>query len=97
MMDIFQNVVESASLLSLEIHEIRENWTEWWELQYANHVLRTMPKDLKFFHPVSPSVSPKVLGLTGIYHPNALHCFNGVTHCPRCGKEGKMEEPSSTI
>ena len=90
MMDIFQNMVESTSLLSLAIHEIRENWTGQQELQYANHALRTMPKGLKFFHLVSPSEFPKVMGLTGIHNPNnALHHFNRVTHCPWCGKEGK--------
>ena len=89
MTDVFQNMVESTSLLSLEIHEIRENWMRQWELQYANHALRTMPKGLKFIHPVSPSESLKVMGLTGIHHPNALHCFNGVTHCPWRGKEGQ--------
>ena len=27
------------------------------------------------------------MGLTGVHHPNSLHHFNGVTHCPWCGKE----------
>ena len=31
------------------------------------------------------------MGLTGIHHPDALHHFSGVTHCPWCGKEGKIE------
>ena len=37
MTDVFQNMVESTSLLSLEVHKIRGNWTGRWELQYANH------------------------------------------------------------
>ena len=91
MTDIFQNMVKSTSLLSSEIYEIRENWTGQWELQYANHALRTLPKGLKFFCPVSPSESPKVMGLTGIHHPDALCHFNRVTHCPWHGKEGQNE------
>ena len=84
-------MVESTGLLSSEIHDIRENWTGRWELQYANHALRTMPKGLKFFHMVSTSESPKVMGLTWIHHPNTLCHFNRVTHCPWCGKEGQNE------
>ena len=48
-------------------------------------------KGLKFFHHVSPSESPKVMGLTNIHHPDALCHSNGVTHCPWCGKEGQNE------
>ena len=91
MTGVFQNMVESTSLLSSEVYKIRENWTGWQELQYANHALRTLPKGLKFFCPVSPTESPKVMGLTSIHHPNALHHFNGVTHCLWCGKEGQNE------
>ena len=42
-----------------------------------------------FFHPVSPSESSKVMGLKGIHHPDALHCFTGLTFCPWCGREGQ--------
>ena len=31
------------------------------------------------------------MGLTGIHDLDALHCFNGVTHCPWCRKEGQNE------
>ena len=91
-MDILQSMIKSADLLSSEIHEIKETWTRQSELQYANYTLRTPPKGLKFFHPVSPSESPKVMSLTSIHHPNTLHHFNGVTHCPWCGKEGQNKE-----
>ena len=91
MADIFQNMIKSAGLLSSEIYEIKETWTGQSKLQYANYALRTLPKGLRFFHPMSPSESPKVMGLTGIHHPNALHCFNRVTHCLWCGKEGQNE------
>ena len=91
MRDVFQSIIKSAGLLSSEIHEIKDTWTEQSELQYANYALRTLAKGLKFFHPVSPSESPKVIGLTSIHHPDALCCFNRATHCPWCGKEGQNE------
>ena len=72
MMDIFWIMIKSAGLLSFEIHEIKETWTGQSKLQYANYALRTLPKGLRFFHPVSPSESPKVMGLTSIHHPNTL-------------------------
>ena len=76
-------------LLSSEIHKIKETWTGWSKLRYANYAVRTLPKGLKFFCPVCPSESPKFMGLTSIHHPDALHHFNRVTHCPWCGKEGQ--------
>ena len=92
MVDVFQSLVKSTGLLSFEIYEIKETWIGWSELQCANYTPRTLSKGLKFFHPVSPSESPKVMGLTGIHHPDALHHLNGVTHCLWCGKEGQNEE-----
>ena len=91
MVDVFWSIIESVGLLHSEIYEIQETWTGQCKLQYANYALKTLPKGLKFFHPVSPSESLKVMGLTGIHHPNALHHFNWVTHCPWCGKEGQNE------
>ena len=89
--DIFGNMIKSTSLPSSEIREIKEIWTGWSELQYAIYALRTLPKGLKFFHPVFPSESSKVMGLTSIHHPNALHHFNGVALCLWYGKEGQNE------
>ena len=91
MMDVFQSMVESTVLLSLQVHKIKENWTGQSKLQYANHALRTLPKGLKFFLLVPPSEFPMVMGLTSIHHPNALCHFNGVTHCLWCEKEGQNE------
>ena len=91
MVDIFWSMIKSASLLHSKIYETQETWTGQCELQYANYTLKTLAKGLKFFCPVSLSESPKVMGLTAIHHPDALHCFNGVTHCLWCGKEGQNE------
>ena len=82
-------MTKTASLLGSAIYEIQEVWTGWDELQHANHELRVLPKGLKFFQTVSPSESPKVMGLEGIHHHDALCHFNGVTHCPLCRKEGQ--------
>ena len=61
------------------------------ELEYANYALKTLPKGLKFFHLVSPSESPKVMGLTNIHHPDALYHVIGLTHCLWCRKEGQND------
>ena len=31
------------------------------------------------------------MGVKGVHHPDALHCFAGLTFCPWCGKEGQNE------
>ena len=50
-----------------------------------------MPKGLWFFHLVLLLELPKVMGLAGIHHLDALHHFASVTLCPWCGKEGHIE------
>ena len=84
-------MIKTTGLLGFSIYEIKEAWTEWDELQQANYMLRTLLKGLKFFRVVSPSESPKVMGLTGIHDPDTLCCFSRLTHCPWCGKEGQNE------
>ena len=80
---------EIAGLLGFAIYEITEAWSGWDELQQANYSLMTLQEGLKFFRVVSPSDSPKVMGLMGIHDPDALYHFNGMTHCPLCRKEGQ--------
>ena len=89
--NIFQCMAETAKLLSLAIYEIKEVWKEADELQQANYALRTLPKGLKFLRAVPPLESPKVMALMGIHDLDALCHFNGMTHCPWCGKEGQNE------
>ena len=84
-------MAKSTKLLGLAIYEIQEVWKGPDELQQANYALRSLPKGLKFLQVVPPSESPKVLGLVGIHDPDALCHFNGLTHCPWCGKEGQNE------
>ena len=49
LMDVFQCMIETASLLGSTIYKIQEAWTGWDELQHANYALRTLLKGLKFF------------------------------------------------
>ena len=89
--EIFRLIAESAELLGTSIYEIQALWTGPDEVRQANYALRSFPKGLKFLCVVPPSESPKVMGLVRIYNPDALHCFNSVTHCPWCWKEGQKE------
>ena len=88
---LFWEMIASVGLLDSEIYEIQEVWTRQEDLQYANDALKLLPKGLWFFNPMSPSESPKVMGLKGFHHPDALHHFAGLTFCPWCGKEGQNE------
>ena len=92
--EIFRQMAKSAELLGTSIYEIQVLWTGPDELRQANYALRSLPKGLKLLHAVPPSESPKVMGLVGIHNPDALCCFNSVTHCPWCGKEGQNEGDS---
>ena len=89
--DIFWCMAQTTELLGLAIYEIKEVWVGLDKLQQANYVLRTLLKGLKLLRVVPPSESPKVMGLMGIHDLDLLHYFNGMTHCPWCGKEGQNE------
>ena len=91
LLEVFRCMTKSTKLLGSAIYEIQEVWKGLDELQQANYALRALPKGLKFLQAVPPSESPKVRGLVGIHDPDTLCHFNGLTHCPWCGKEGKNE------
>ena len=84
-------MAKTADLFGSDIFEITEVWSGQDELWQANYSLMTSWKGLKFFKAVSPSKSPKVMGLMGIHDPDMLCHFNGVTHCPWCGKVGQND------
>ena len=84
-------MIKTTGLLGSAIYEIKEARIGWDELQQANYALRTLLKELKFFRAVSPSMSPKVMGLTGIHAPDMLCHFKRLTHCPWFKKEGQNE------
>ena len=87
LLEIFRQMATSTALLGTSIYEIQVSWTGPDEIRQANYVLRSLHKGLKFLHVVSPSESPKVMGLVGIHDPDALCHFSSITHSPRCGKE----------
>ena len=86
--NMFWDLIASTSLLGSQIYKIQEVSEGQSELQYAHDALRALPKCLQFFHPISPSELPKVMGLAGIHNPDTLCCFNSLTFCPWCRKEG---------
>ena len=90
-MNIFWDMISSASLLGSQIYEIQEFWEGQSKLRYANDMLRALPKGLQFFHAISLPELPKVMGLASVHNPDALHHFNSMTFCPWCGKEGQNE------
>ena len=87
--EVFWCMTKTADLFGSAIFEITNAWLGQDELRQANYSIMTLWKGLKFFRVVSPSESPKVMGLMGIHDPDALQCFNGVTHCPWCRKVGQ--------
>ena len=89
---LFWEMITSADLLNSKIYEIQEVWTGQKDLQYTHSGLRGLLKGLQFFHPVSPLELPKVMGLKGIHHPNALSHHAGLSYCPWCRKEGQNKE-----
>ena len=91
LLEVFRQMVHSAEHLGSAIYKIQEIQTGLDELQQATYTPRSLPKGLKFLHVVPPSESPKVMGLVGIHDLDALCHFNGLTHCPWCGKEGQNE------
>ena len=90
-LEVFKQMAKSTELLGTSIHEIQAVWMGLDKLRQANYAPRSLPKGLRFLHAVPPSESPKVMGLVGIHGPDALCHFNGMTHCPWCGKEGQNE------
>ena len=89
--EVFKWMAKSGNLLGTSIHEIQAVWMGPDELRQANYALRSLPKGLKFLCVVPPSESQKVMGLVAVLDPDTLHCFNSLTHCPWCGKEGQDE------
>ena len=73
-----------------KIHEVQEVWTSWRGLKVANHAMQTSLKDIEFFCMVSLNESPNIIGLKGVYSPEALH-WQGRCFCPWCRKEGHNE------
>ena len=67
--DVFREMV---GLLGTKIYPVQDQLKGWKELHSANHVVRGSAKDLHYFRVVSLLESPKIMGLWGIYSPEAL-------------------------
>ena len=80
-----------AGLLDTEIHWVQDQWQGKKEICAPNPVARGSAKDLHYFLVVSPTESPKIMGLKGIHSPEALKYQTGLSFCPWCGKEGQNE------
>ena len=89
--EVFRHITDTDGLLGLAIYEIQEVWKGPDKLQQASYALRSLLKGLKFLWVVPLSESPKVMGLVGIHTPDTIGHFNGMTHCPWCGKEGQND------
>ena len=83
--NVFKELAEMAGLLDTEIHWVQDQWQGKKELHMANCVVRGSAKDLHYFWVVSPTESPKIMGLKGIHSPEALKCLTGLSFCPWCG------------
>ena len=76
-----------AGLLDTEIHWVQDQWQDKKELCAA----RGSAKYLHYFQVMSPTESPKIMGLKGIPSPEALKHQTGLSFCSWCGKEGQNE------
>ena len=80
-------MAKSAKLLGSAIYEIQEVWRGQMSCDKLNMPWSLYEKASRSSE--HPSESPNVMGLVGIHDPDALHHFNGLTHCPQCRKEGQ--------
>ena len=88
--EVFRHMAKTTKLLGSAIYEIQEVWKGPDKLQQANYALslyRKASNSSKWY----PQESPQSYGIGGHTDPDALHHFNGLTHCPWCGKEGQNE------
>ena len=88
---IFHQMATSTNLLGTEIHEVQESWGGQKDLWAANWAAKASPKENHFFQIVSPTESPKIMGLKGIHSSKALQWWGGLTFCHWSGKEGQNE------
>ena len=88
---VFREMAWETSLLNVKIYEVQEAWTSWWGLKAVNHTAKASQRDIQFFCVVTPTESPNIMGLKGIYSLEALCQWGGQSFCPWCRKEGQNE------
>ena len=84
-------MAHDTNLLNSEIHEVQEVWTGQRGFKAINCATQTSPKDIQFFHMVSPNELSNIMGLKGVHSPEALHQWGGHSFGLWCGKEGQNE------
>ena len=70
---VFWEMACDTTLLNSEIHEVQEVWTGWRGLNATIHAKQTSLRDILFSCLVLPNESPHIMGLKGVYFPEALH------------------------
>ena len=70
---VFHEMAWETSLLNVKIYEVQEAWTSCQGLRAANHAAKASQRDKQFFHMVTPTKLPNIMGLKGIHSTEALH------------------------
>ena len=94
---VFKEMAEAVGLMNTNIYQVQDPWQGKKELWAANHTVRSSVKDLQYFQMVSPTKSPKIMGLKRINSPEALKWWSGLLFCSWCGKEGRTRVLCWTI
>ena len=65
-------MADFTGLLKSDIYEVQETWTGQKDLHATNHTAKASQKNIQFFHLVTPTESPSIMGLEGIHSLEAL-------------------------
>ena len=88
---VFWEMAWETNLLDTEIYEVQEVWTSWWGLKATNHAAKASQRDMQFFHTVTPTESPNIMGLKGIHFPKSFIGKAGAPTASGVQKEGQNE------
>ena len=69
----------------------KDAWTRQKDLCTANHAAKTSRRNIQFFHLVTPTASPSIMGPEEIHSIEALCRWHGLLYYPWCAKEGQNE------
>ena len=69
---IFKGMADMVGLLNNKVHQVQDPWPGKKELHTANHATISSAQEICYFQVVSPTESPKIIGLKGIHFPEAL-------------------------
>ena len=70
---VFWDIAQETSLLNVKIYEVQEAWTSQWGLKAANHAAKASQRVIQFFHMVTPTKLPNIMGLKGIHSSVTLY------------------------